>query len=319
MARSYLKVFAAVWFYSFGAATAQPLATPTPGQEKPQVSSSLKPEEAHQVASLFLGMCLDHLTRGELTWAEQACGEALRADPREPDAYKLRGYIYLMGHRFALAAQDFQAALRLRPGDDQQVAGYAQSLSGLGEFKMAVAEYRKALAIAPQQAAYWNGLCWSLAGEGRNLQEALKSCNHALALVPDAAGTLNSRAMVYLHMKRFKLAIADYSESLEVTSNQASAWFGRGLARLTLVQDQGASDIVEARRRDAGVDKLFIQMGVLQSNCSGSGISKPGCPKGFPPVQEGRSNSNVIAMLHADPDEQLTAAMTGSSSGLQGK
>jgi tetratricopeptide (TPR) repeat protein len=276
--------------------------------------------DAQKVGSLFLHMCVNHFGRGELTWAEQACSRALVANPREVDAYKLRGYIYLVGHRFVQAAEDFRAALRLRPNDDQEIAGYGQSLSGMGKFSAAAAQFRKALAIAPQRAPYWNGLCWALAGDGHRLQQALNSCNQALSLVPGAAGTLNSRAMVYLHMKRFYLAIADYSASLKVQQDQASAWFGRGLAHLNLGKVEGASDILEARRRDPGIDGLFVQMGVLPANCpqaaDGKASAKSACPPGFPPAQSDRSGAYRTVSLHADPDQELASAMETVERGL---
>ena len=198
-------------------------------------------------------------------------------------------------------------ALRLRPGDDQEIAGYGQSLSGQGKFSAAAGQFRKALAMAPQRAAYWNGLCWALAGNGQRLGEALDTCNRALSLMPGAAGTLNSRAMVYLRMKRFPLAIADYSVSLNVQSEQASALFGRGLARLNLGEMEGASDIVEARHRDPDVDGLFVQMKALAAHCVQSG--KPDCPSGFPPKPETKPGAYQVALLHADPDQELAAAM----------
>ena len=52
------------------------------------------------MGTLFLAMCMDHFVHGQLTWAQQSCSQAIEANPREVDAYKLRGYVYLMGHRF---------------------------------------------------------------------------------------------------------------------------------------------------------------------------------------------------------------------------
>ncbi len=199
-------------------------------------------------------------------------------------------------------------ALQLRPNDVQEMAGYGQSLSGMGKFSDAAGQFRKALSTSPQYAPYWNGLCWALAGEGHHLNKALDACNQALSLVPGAAGTLNSRAMVYLLTRHYPLAVADYTQSLAVQSDQASAWFGRGLARLSLGQTQGVSDIIEARHRDPDVDALFVQMRALAAHCIPSG--KPGCPSGFPPTPEARPGAYQVALLHADPDQELAAGVT---------
>lgn len=301
MTRLRILPIVAVWFCIAGFA---PL--PSHPGETSRRFPSLGAQNAQKVGALFLSMCVDHFVHGEFVWAQQACSQAIEADPRAVDAYKLRGYVYLLGHRFDLAAGDFRVALRLRAGDSQEIAGYGQSLSGLGRFSEAAEQFHKALSMGPQYAPYWNGLCWALAGEGRHLDKALSACNQALSLLPGAAGTLNSRAMVYLLTRRYPLAIADYTASLAVQPDQASAWFGRGLARLNLQQAEGAADIAEARHRDAAVDGLFVQMKALTDHCVGSG--KPACPTGFPPKSETISRSNQV-VLHADPDQQLVAAV----------
>ncbi len=307
MMRFRLLPLIAVWFCMAGAAAAQPSSASMHPGKMSRPSPALGAQDAQKVGSLFLAMCMDHFVHGQLTWAEQSCSQAIEANPRAVDAYKLRGYVYLLGHRFGQAAQDFRVALRLRPGDSQDIAGYGQSLSGLGKFSDAAGQFRKALSLSPRYAAYWNGLCWALAGEGRRLDKALDACNQALSLVPGAAGTLNSRAMVYLLTRRYVSAIADYAASLAVQSEQASAWFGRGLARLNLRDVGGASDISEARRRDPEVDGLFVQMKALTVHCVQSG--KPDCPSGFPLKPETRPGAYQVALLHADPDQELAAAV----------
>lgn len=301
MLRFGLPSFAAFWLAVTAAASALPLDVSTHSSKTP--GPPVHQSEGENVGALFMAMCLTHFADAKFEWAEQACGQAIQADPGLADAYKLRGYAYMMDHRFERAEKDFRTALRLKPHDDQNIAGYGQSLSGQGHFVEAAAQFRRALSLAPERASYWNGLCWSLAGEGRQLPVALDSCNRALALAPGAAGILNSRAMVYLRLRRFSPAVADYAASLKVQSDQASAWFGRGFARLSLGEKEGGLDIAEARRRDPGVDSLFVQMGVLSAHCLMA--STPACPPGFPPVPEKRPGTYQVAMLHADADQEL--------------
>ena len=218
---------AALWMAS--PAAALPLAVSLPPKQDKVPVPLLKDRPAgEKTGSLFLAFCLDQLTRGQLAKAEEACGRALDMNPQDAGAHKLRGYTYLLEHRFERAAADFGAALRRQPQDDEDLAGYGQSLSGLGRYTDAVMQFRKALAVSPQKAIYWNALCWARAGTGRQLGQALDACNRALTIEPGAPGTLNSRGLVYLRMKRFGLAVADYSVSLRARPQQASAWFGRG-------------------------------------------------------------------------------------------
>jgi tetratricopeptide (TPR) repeat protein len=240
-------------------------------------------KDAAPATNGYLAACLSALANGRPLKAEQACGQAIASNPGLATGYKLRGYVYLIEHRFERAAADFRIALEIRPNDPENRAGYGQSLNGLGQFSGAVAEFTKAVSLSPATAAYHNGLCWARAGTGRNLRTALADCDRALALAPGSAGPLNSRGLVELRLGRLPAAIADYDASLASQPSQPSARFGRGLAWLRLRQTaKGASDINEARRADPEIDDLFITLGILRREC-GPGAAGPDCPVGFPP------------------------------------
>ena len=141
------------------------------------------------------------------------------------------------------------------------------------------------------------------AGTGRQLGQARDACNRALALEPGAPGALNSRGLVYLRMKRFGFAIADYTLSLRARPEQASARFGRGLARLSAGEVAGATDIIDARRRDSAIDEMFIAMGVLPARCDRRDSAK--CPPGFPPA--GQKAPGAYMMVSFDPGQEIAA------------
>ena len=277
------------------AATAQPVTVSNP----PRVRSAPAPQLAGpapkgSTLKLPLLACLNSLLSGETSQGIKFCSMALDLNPKEHDAYKLRGYAYLTEHRFELAGADFRAALKLKPRDHENLAGFAQSLSGQGLFDQAVSQYRLAVGLAPHKAPYWSGLCWARAGSGRQLKQALTECNRALALQPGTAAALNSRGLVQLRMRQFSRAISDYDASLVAGPRQASARFGRGLAYLQAGRErQGAADIVEARRYDPNIDALFRLMGVLSRDCA-AGAGQTACPSGFPLPRPGPKSSNSM-------------------------
>jgi tetratricopeptide (TPR) repeat protein len=236
---------------------------------------------------------MNSLVRGDTIRAEKSCSAALLQNPEEHDAYKLRGYAYLIDQRFEHAGADFQAALRLKPRDHEDRAGYARSLSGQGKFQEAVVQYRRALDLAPDKAPYWSGLCWARAGSGQHLNRALQECNKALMLQPGMPGALNSRGLVYLRLKNFNRAVSDYTASLAAGPLQASARFGRGLAWLySGERGKGQADIVEARRRDAGIDTLFGLLGLLRVSCI---QQHENCPPGFPAKLDKPTPTHLVA------------------------
>lgn len=285
MTRSQRRYGSAFGLLLFAAnvAAAQTLAVSVPPRVRnlpaPQLADSVPPASSTKLPLLA---CLGHMLKGDTLQAIKFCSAALDINPKEHDAYKLRGYAYLTDHHFERAHADFRAALELKPNDHEDRAGLAQSLSGQGLFGQAVTHYRRAVVFAPYKAPYWSALCWARAGTGRQLKQALWECNRALALQPDAAAAWNSRGLVFLRMKRFSRAISDYDAALAAGPRQASARFGRGLARLYSGQEQeGAADIVEARRNDPDIDGLFRKLGMLTPACA-NGTSGTTCPAGFP-------------------------------------
>jgi len=200
--------------------------------------------------------------------------------------------------------------MRLKPSDDQAVAGYAQSLSDMGSYAASVAQFHKALALAPEKPAYWNSLCWSQAATGEKLDEALAACNKALRIEPEAAAAYNSRGLVHLRMQHFATAIADYNHALRLSSEQPSARFGLGLAKLLRGDRAGARDVRQARELEPGIDQLFIGMGLLPDRCDAS--AKKPCPPNFPSAPTS-SRANPLIVKLREPLRQETLRMAGVS------
>ena len=263
------------------------------------------PEQGN--AAGFMASCLVRFALGDLKGAEAACGEAIALDPKRADAFKLRGYAYLVEQRYERANADFRTAIRLKPSDDQAVGGYAQSLSDMGRYSFAADQFHKALVLAPEKAVYWNGLCWSQAAAGKGLQEALAACNKALRIEPDAAGAYNSRGLVQLRLQRFAKAIEDYSHSLRLSTDQPSARFGLGLARLRKGDKAGAGDIRQARQLEPGIDQLFVGMGLLPEHCD---VGDKRCPAGFPSASAEDMAVPLIVKLQ-EPERHTILRMAG--------
>jgi tetratricopeptide (TPR) repeat protein len=273
---------------------------------------SLPQTDAHagsmgQYEAFYVMGCLVALEGGDLPQAESDCGKAIDLNSADADAYKLRGYAYLLEHRFERAEADFHQALAIVPDDAESRAGYAQSLSGRGQFAQAVAEFDKAITLAPRNAGYWNARCWARSGTGKRLDRALADCNRALSLTPGAPGALNSRGLVRLRMNQFAAAISDYTASLDAKPSQASALFGRGLAWLRQGQRQrGEAEILRARQMDPEIDDLFEVMGVVPPDCA----KKPQQMDCLPASRQMKQPApkGPWAMLKTGPEQPVNSA-----------
>ncbi len=276
--------------------------------EAPRTRQQAAPEsDARALSDLYLLTCFTALMQGGANAAEKACSQAIVLDTGKTDAFELRGYAYLLQHRFERAAADFQVVLRSRPRDADDLAGYGRALSGMGEFDAAVTQFTAAVAAAPLDVPIRSGLCWARGGTGKNLARALADCDAAIHLDPRSATALNSRGMVELRMTRFAAAISDYTAALAADPQQPSAHFGRGLAHLWLGQlAAGSGDIVAARKSDPEIDSMFVTLGVLPQQC---GAAEPRCPAGFPPL--GTAPSYQLVLMKYPEENDLAAIETG--------
>lgn len=104
----------------------------------------------------------------------------------------------------------------------------------------------------------YNNACWTQGRMGFDLERAMADCDAALALLPEAAAIIDSRAMVLLHMGRFEEAKAVYDAALEAEPTQMASLYGRGLARLRLGDPGGEEDLARARARDVDSVEDFV-------------------------------------------------------------
>lgn len=169
-----------------------------------------------------------------------------------------------------------QAALKLQRGEAQvasdildrvitdDVAASQSALILRGEasilldrLDLAARDFETVRAARGDNATALNNLCWAAATRGVLLDQALKDCDAALAISPDAASFLDSRGRVLLQQGKPQDALASYERALEKIPNQAASLYGRGLARIALGQTtEGEADKAAALALapDIGVD-----------------------------------------------------------------
>jgi tetratricopeptide (TPR) repeat protein len=117
-----------------------------------------------------------------------------------------------------------------------------------GDKVNATADYQQAIRMADDSAdragqPFWhNQRCWARAVAGLDLDIALAQCNEALTLHPNLDEVLDSRGFVYLRLRRYRDAIADYDAALKQNPRSPSSLLGRAVAKFHLGDDAGAKD-----------------------------------------------------------------------------
>jgi tetratricopeptide (TPR) repeat protein len=160
-------------------------------------------------------------------------------------AYRMRAQAYLALDRRADAAPDLNAAIRLNPKDPLAFESRAElRIRRDRDFAGAAADYAHAVKLKPLEVRFWARYCWVQAMERRDLDEALRTCEHALKLDPGAPYLVAARAFVRMVRGELKEAIADYDDALYVAAPgmpaDPYALYGRGLARAKSGDTAGA-------------------------------------------------------------------------------
>lgn len=168
-----------------------------------------------------------------------------------------------MRRDFASALFDFDEAIRLDPAFAAAYNNRGLAHIALRDFERGIADTDEAIRLEPSNPRYLNNGCWRRAIAGLDLENALASCNAALALGPDNASRRDSRALVLLRLGRFAEAWTDWDFAARADGVNAHYRYGRGIAALRMGRAaEGEADIAEARRLDAGIAATFERYGV---------------------------------------------------------
>lgn len=97
------------------------------------------------------------MEHGDYERAVEAFDEAIRLDPRDAEAYYLRGSAYSYLGRFKRALEDGSAAVLLDPTDasshNERGAGHLNE----GRYRRALEEYEEAIRLDPERASAYAG------------------------------------------------------------------------------------------------------------------------------------------------------------------
>lgn len=155
--------------------------------------------------------------------------------------------------REALPALD--AGLAASPENFGLLSLRGEARAGLGDAAGARSDFAAMRQLAGGDPALLNGVCWSQAISGFDLDQALADCD--IAAESGVAAYVDSRAMVLLHLGRFDEAKAAYDQALAALPNLPASLYGRGLARLALGDAGGQEDLDRAKGLDADVREDF--------------------------------------------------------------
>lgn len=115
----------------------------------------------------------------------------------------------------------------------------------LHQYDEAMADAEAAISAAADKPDGYNQRCWVRAVTGREFDQALADCQHALALREDSA-ILDSRGLVHFKLGQFQDALTDYEAALAKGSRSPNTKYMRGVTKLRLGDTTGGQADIDA-------------------------------------------------------------------------
>jgi Tfp pilus assembly protein PilF len=176
-------------------------------------------------------------TGQDMKGARAALDEAIRLDPSLPHAYLYRALVTMETGKLADAEADFKKALALAPEDATVRRFYGEELAEAGQYDAAEEHYKKALALEPENAdvIYLYG---RLLRDRGQLEAAIAKFEEHARILP--TGT-SHHALGEIFLRKGDLERAAKEFELDLATDETCYESRVNLAGLALEQEQWAT------------------------------------------------------------------------------
>ncbi len=205
------------------------------------------------------------LVRGDTSNAVVNYTEALKdtslTNDRRATILNDRAVAYARLGQTKLAIDDFNRAVQLFPEYAAIYNNRGSLLLALGNANEAIKDFNRAIALAPGYAAAFSNRGGAYAKTGDN-DQAIRDFTHAIKLMPQSAPPLSGRGQVHLAVGRPHAAIRDFTRAVNADARFATAYRNRAEAKLDIDQHQDAiEDLSRAIAFDVGNAELYLLRG----------------------------------------------------------
>ena len=171
------------------------------------------------------------LAEGEVNKAIAEYDVVIRFNPRNAQAFGMRGYAKMLNRDTDGAISDYTAAIKLTPnapGIERAYNNRGTAYQYRGDHINAFNDFDRAISINPKYASPYNGraVIWESRGK---ISEALADFNKAIALNPALTPAYAGRGDIRFQRSELDLAFADYNKAVELDPVGASSRLWRGV------------------------------------------------------------------------------------------
>jgi tetratricopeptide (TPR) repeat protein len=153
--------------------------------------------------------------------------EAIRLDPKSPDAFYNRGIAYDELRENQQAIDDYAEALRLDPTHTLALFKRASAFNRAGDPQRAIADLTEAIQLAPFDAALFTAR-GDLHNKLADFDRALADFDEAIRLDPTDASAHTRRGVTYWRMGNVSKAMENFNEAIGVEPIKSWALKERG-------------------------------------------------------------------------------------------
>ena len=193
--------------------------------------------------------------------------KALQLDASQADARLQRAALRLTAKDRDGAKTDLDALDRTLVPQAQMRLPMSTLYLNLEQPSVALVQLNQWLAAHPNEVTRPTALyqrCWARALMGVDLDKAVDDCDDAIDGDAKNPVYLNARGWAYVRLGKYRKALTDFDRSIEYRAANASALYGRGLAK-TRSGDvaEGDADLAAARKLQPNIDVRLKQIGLL--------------------------------------------------------
>lgn len=171
------------------------------------------------------------LAQGEIDKAIAEYDVVIKFNPRNAQAFGMRGYAKMLNRDTDGAISDYTAAIKFSPnvpGIETAYNNRGTAYQYRGDHINAFNDFDKAISINPKYASPYNGRAVIFESRGK-INEALADFNKAITLNPALTPAYAGRGDIRFQKGEFDLAYADYNKAVELDPAGASIRLWRGI------------------------------------------------------------------------------------------
>jgi tetratricopeptide (TPR) repeat protein len=205
--------------------------------------------------------------------------KAIRLDPKDAHAFRVRGDAWSGKGEFDKAIKDYDEVIRLDPKDTSDSGGRGwgwvhkkDAFNNRGwawykkkDYDRAIQDFDEAIALDPEYTrAFRNrATAWY---DKKDYERAIKDYGEAIRLEPEHVYTFINRGLAWGHRKEYDKAIKDFNEAIRLDPKYVYAFNNRGNAwRDKQDYDRAIQDYDEAIRLEPKYTFAFYNRGLSWS------------------------------------------------------